>query len=86
MNFVFAHLTLRSYTNIICRSATTRIVTEPAPALRRSSTEVIKPKAPASVAGTTTSHTSQRRGSFLGSFFSSGPPPPPPPPPEPEKL
>ncbi|KAM0129154.1 hypothetical protein ACHAO1_008624 [Botrytis cinerea] len=68
----------------LSRSATTRITTEPAPVLRRSNTAV--PKPPASIANTSTSQSSQRRGSFLGSFFSSGPPPPPPPPPEPEKL
>ncbi|ESZ93136.1 hypothetical protein SBOR_6463 [Sclerotinia borealis F-4128] len=70
----------------LSRSATTRITTDPTPPLRRSSTTVEFPKAPESIANSATSHNSQRRGSFLGSFFSSGPPPPPPAPPEPEKL
>ncbi|KAG4025786.1 hypothetical protein MFRU_050g00040 [Monilinia fructicola] len=70
----------------LSRSATTWITTEPKPILRRNSISVDKPKGPPSVANTVTSSTSQRRGSFLGSWFSSGPPPPPPAPPEPEKL
>ncbi|QSZ36417.1 hypothetical protein DSL72_006294 [Monilinia vaccinii-corymbosi] len=70
----------------LSRSATTWIPIDSKPTLRRNSTSGDKPKGPASVANTATSNTSQRRGSFLGSFFSSGPPPPPPAPPEPEKL
>ncbi|RAL58886.1 hypothetical protein DID88_009306 [Monilinia fructigena] len=70
----------------LSRSATTWITTEAKPILRRNSMSVDKPKGPPSVANTVTSSTSQRRGSFLGSWFSSGPPPPPPAPPEPEKL